>query len=154
MFTRYWHRFRDKPTNTQTIKPSKSKLGPAECALALWINLKKTTNTQANKHRQAKPPGRLKWVGGTPEGITIQDGKAHPRPARGEEGQMGGELFLAGSRNCLSIWSFFPFLFWKRVHGLLYNKHKIEEATPSSFSFKNLGDALLPSYRLIVNTAV
>ena len=32
----------------------------------------KKTNTQANKHRQAKPPGRLKWVGGTPEGITIQ----------------------------------------------------------------------------------
>ena len=31
------HRFRDKPTNIQTIKPSKIKLGPAECALALWI---------------------------------------------------------------------------------------------------------------------
>ena len=37
MFTKYWHRFRDKPTNTQTIKPSKINLGPAECALALWI---------------------------------------------------------------------------------------------------------------------
>ena len=33
---------------------------------------KRSTNTQANKHRQAKPPGRLKWVGGTPEGITIE----------------------------------------------------------------------------------
>ena len=32
---------------------------------------KRTTNTQACKQTQAKPPGRLKWVGGTPEGITI-----------------------------------------------------------------------------------
>ena len=32
---------------------------------------KRTTNTQACKQTQAGPPGRLKWVGGALEGITI-----------------------------------------------------------------------------------
>jgi len=52
-----------RPPKTKSIKkrPPKKQNQPK----------KRTTNTQACKQAQAEPPGRLKWVGGTPEGITI-----------------------------------------------------------------------------------
>ena len=34
-------------------------------------SIEQKKNTQACKQTKAEPPGRVKWVGGTPEGITI-----------------------------------------------------------------------------------
>ena len=66
-FGALWLQKATKISTTGPRRPNQSKNAPKK----QHRSKKRTTNTQACKQTQAEPPSRLKWVGGTPEGITI-----------------------------------------------------------------------------------